>query len=101
MIDSFASSYSARLVATGAPLLASARMRSFRPDGSVHVVSGSGAPSPPSRCSTAAARFAVQASPSARISGATTGPDAAGANTPHSSRRLSASPGREPAATAQ
>ena len=101
MMDSFSSSYSAHDIAASAPLRACARMRSTRPDSSFQSVSGIGAFAPASRYSTSWARRAVNTCPPATSSGASVGPCTAGANTPCSSRRLSASPRRGPAATAQ
>ena len=101
MIDSFANSYCTHAVGAAAPDFASARIRSDSPDASFHVVSGSGAPSPPSRYSRSAACRAEIASPPTNSSGASVAARGDGANAPHSSSRPSASPGRGPLATAQ
>ena len=65
------------------------------------VVSGIGAPSPPSRYSRSAAWWPDNNSPPDSISGDSDGARGDGENTPHSSRRLAASPRFGPPATVQ
>ena len=78
-----------------------ARMRSASPEGSRQTVSGSGTPSPASRCSSDCAWCAVQMPPSDAMSGVSTGRRASGAKPPHSSSNPSAVPAWSPPAAVQ
>ena len=101
MSESFASSYSTQPIGGAAPGRAMARMRSRSPPPSCQTVSGSGAPLPPSRCSTASAWRAVITPSAVRSNGVSVGLASRGAKTPHSSSRHSAAPSSSPQASAQ